>query len=92
MASLIDEEVRRLITRAHEEARAILTTHRVALDRLSDALIDRETLDEDEIKEILHDVPKWEHTLNGSMRIQEPNGATAADGITTALTEEHHDG
>ncbi len=92
VASLIDEEVRRLITRAHEEARAILTTHREALDRLSDALIERETLDGDEIKEILHDVPKWEHALNGSMRIREPNGATAPEGITAALTEEHHDG
>jgi cell division protease FtsH len=91
VASIIDEEVRRLITRAHDEARTILTTHREALDRLAESLIEQETLDEDEIKEILHDVPKWEHAANGSMRIQEPNGA-APDGIVAALSEEHKDG
>jgi len=81
VASLIDEEVRKLITRAHEEARAILSTHKQALDRLADALLERETLDAGEVKEILHDVPKWEHAANGAMRIQAPNGELAADGI-----------
>jgi cell division protease FtsH len=81
VASLIDEEVRKLITRAHEEARAILTTHRESLDRLADALLERETLDAGEVKEILHDVPKWEHAANGAMRIQAPNGEVATDGI-----------
>jgi len=91
VASIIDEEVRKLITRAHDESRAILVTHRVALDRLADALIERETLGEDEIREVLHDVPKWEHAANGTMRIQEPNGAKP-DGITAVLNEEHQDG
>ncbi|MFH1329480.1 MAG: ATP-dependent zinc metalloprotease FtsH [Actinomycetota bacterium] len=74
VASMIDEEVRKLITRAHDEARAILTTHRESLERICGALMERETLDAAEIKEVLHDVPKWEHVSNGSMRIQIPNG------------------
>ena len=77
VASLIDEEIRKLITRAHDEARAILTTHRDALERICAALMERETLDAAEIKEVLHDVPKWEHASNGSMRIQAPNGDSA---------------
>ncbi|NQV05016.1 ATP-dependent zinc metalloprotease FtsH, partial [bacterium] len=79
VATAIDEEVRKLITQAHEEARAILTTHRVALDRLADELIERETVDAKGVAEILHDVPKWEHAANGSLRIQapEPNGEVA---------------
>jgi len=77
VASIIDEEVRKLITRAHEEARAILTTHRPALDRIAASLVERETLDADEIEEVLSDVPKWEHAANGSMRIQMPNGEVA---------------
>ena len=81
VASVIDEEVRKLISRAHEEARAILTTHREALDRLAETLIERETLDADEVKEILSDVLKWEHLGNGSLRIQAPNGRRAADGV-----------
>jgi cell division protease FtsH len=91
VASIIDEEVRRLITRAHDEARAILTTHRQALDRLAGALIERETLDEGEIRDLLHDVPKWEHADNGSMRIQEPNGARSSEGIVAAMIEERQD-
>ncbi|NNK92294.1 MAG: ATP-dependent metallopeptidase FtsH/Yme1/Tma family protein, partial [Acidimicrobiia bacterium] len=58
VAFAIDEEIRKLITQAHEEARQILTAHRDALDRIADALIERESLDADEIKEILSDVPK----------------------------------
>ena len=91
VASIIDEEVRRLITRAHDEARAILATHRQALDRLAGALIERETLDEGEIRDLLHDVPKWEHADNGSMRIQEPNGARRSEGIVAAMIEERQD-
>jgi len=82
VASLIDEEIRKLITRAHDEARAILTTHRDALERICAALMERETLDADEIKEVLHDVPKWEHASNGSVRIQVPNGEGAKGAVS----------
>jgi cell division protease FtsH len=75
MASIIDEEVRKLITQAHDEARAILTTHFDALDRMAKALLDRETLGADEVKEILHDVPKWQHSSNGTLRIEAPGPA-----------------
>ena len=90
IASIIDEEVRRLITQAHEEARTILTTHSDALDRLAAALIERETLDADEVREVLHDVPKWEHAPDGSMRIQAPNGRVKGESVTTmrSSTEE----
>ncbi len=74
VASMIDDEVRKLVTRAHDEARAILTAHRAALDRITEVLMERETLDAAEIKETFFDVPKWEHASNGTMRIQPPNG------------------
>jgi cell division protease FtsH len=82
VASMIDEEVRKLITRAHDEARTVLTTHREALERICAALMERETLDAGEIKEVLHDVPKWQHASNGSVRIQIPNGEPA-DGVVS---------
>jgi cell division protease FtsH len=88
VASMIDEEVRKLITRAHDEARAILTTHRAALERICDALMERETLDADEIKAVLFDVPKWEHASNGTMRIQAPNGAKPADAVAVKAADE----
>jgi len=48
-ARVIDAEVLRIITESHAEARRLLETHRAALDTLADALLARETLDEQEI-------------------------------------------
>ncbi len=90
VASIIDEEVRYLITQAHEEAHTILTTHSEALDRVAEALKDRETLDGDDVREIFFDVPKWEHAADGSVRIQAPNGKVAGSSVAAlkASTEE----
>ncbi|WKZ83587.1 MAG: ATP-dependent zinc metalloprotease FtsH [Acidimicrobiia bacterium] len=85
VATLIDEEIRNLISQAHDEAHTILTTHRQALDRLAEALIERETLDAAEVAEVLHDVPKWEHASNGKMRIQAPEGVTAESGVAALM-------
>jgi cell division protease FtsH len=43
---LVDEEVRRLVERSHEEVRRLLSEHRKKLDSLVDALLEHETLDE----------------------------------------------
>jgi cell division protease FtsH len=73
VAAWIDEEVRKLLEAAHEEARLVLTTHRDALERLVEALLERETVDRDEVATLLYDVPKWEHTEEGSLRIKYPD-------------------
>jgi cell division protease FtsH len=48
-AELVDTELKRLLGNAFERARAILLEHRAVLDQLAAALIERETLDRDEI-------------------------------------------
>jgi cell division protease FtsH len=58
VAAKIDDEVRKLIDDAHDEAREILVTHRKTLDRLAQALIEKETLDTPEVMEILSEVPE----------------------------------
>jgi cell division protease FtsH len=58
VAAVVDEEVRALIERAHQEAWGILTEYRDVLDALVVALLDRETLDKEEIAEIFAAVPK----------------------------------
>ncbi|HKZ29260.1 MAG TPA: ATP-dependent zinc metalloprotease FtsH [Acidimicrobiia bacterium] len=78
VASFIDAEVRKLISQAHEEARQILSTHRDALDRMATVLMERETIDAAEVSAVFADVPKWEHTESGAMRIQIPNGHNGA--------------
>src|SRR5680860_1323412 len=59
LAAAIDDEVRKLITQAHEEATQIIMTHREALDRIAAELIEKETLDAPAVIEVFHDVPKW---------------------------------
>ena len=72
LASLIDTEVRKLITQAHEEARSILTTHRDVLDRLAKELMENETLDREEVSDVFAPVGKWIHSANGGGRIEPP--------------------
>lgn len=80
MAATIDDEIRKLITQAHEEARSIITTHKAALDRLVEVLLDRETVDANELSEVFADVPKWEHTEMGALRIRLPDHVAAPEG------------
>ena len=80
LASDVDEEIRTLITQAHDEAFQILTTHIDSLHRLADELLVKETLGADEIIALLHDVPKWEHVGDGSGRIQPPTTMSASSG------------
>src|SRR5947209_9391754 len=48
-AELVDTELKRLLGEAYERARDILTKHRDQLDRLAAALLERETLDREEV-------------------------------------------
>ncbi len=73
VAAFIDAEVRKLVSAAHEEARTIIEHHRDAMERMVEALMVDETLDKDRIEEIFHDVPKWEHATDGSLRIKYPD-------------------
>jgi cell division protease FtsH len=54
----IDNEVRRLIDEAHDEALDILSEFRHKLDELAALLIERETLDREEVEAFLSDIPK----------------------------------
>ncbi len=51
-AEAIDSEVRKIIGESHDEAKRLLIVHRKQLDALADALLSRETLNEEEILEV----------------------------------------
>jgi cell division protease FtsH len=51
-AEAIDNEVLKIINESHEEAKRLLTVHRKQLDALAEALVARETLNEQEILEV----------------------------------------
>ncbi|HXZ24622.1 MAG TPA: ATP-dependent zinc metalloprotease FtsH [Nitrospiria bacterium] len=52
-AEAIDREIKRLIDEAHERALLLLKEHRDKLDRLAAALLEKEVLEGDEVKQLL---------------------------------------
>jgi cell division protease FtsH len=54
----IDTEVRRLIDDAHDEALAILQENRAKLDELAALLVEKETLDREEVERFLAEIPR----------------------------------
>ncbi len=54
-AQEIDSEVKEIITDCHEKARRILTEHKKQLQLVAEALLERETLDGEDVKILLSD-------------------------------------
>jgi cell division protease FtsH len=54
---VIDEEVTKLLREAEQRATATLTEHRYELDRLTQVLLERETIDGADVEEILGRTP-----------------------------------
>ncbi len=48
-AEMVDDEVKHFLDEAHERARKILTEHRELLDRIATALLERETIDREDV-------------------------------------------
>ncbi|MDA2978254.1 MAG: ATP-dependent zinc metalloprotease FtsH [Actinomycetota bacterium] len=79
VAAAVDDEIRVLMTQAHQEAQTILSAHADALGRIAKALLERETLDAREVVEIFSDVPMWEHSEDGSIRIKAPESGSVME-------------
>jgi cell division protease FtsH len=52
-ATTIDEEVRKLVDIAYDRAKDVLLKNRHVLDKLADMLVDKETVDAEELQELL---------------------------------------
>lgn len=61
IAAAVDAEVRRLIDEAHDEAWHILNDNREILDNLALALLERETLNQEELAEIFEPIVKRDY-------------------------------
>ena len=53
VASRIDDQVRQIIEHAHNLARKIIRDNREVIDRLVDLLIEKETIDGEELRQIV---------------------------------------
>ena len=77
----IDREVTMLIDQAHDEALEILTGYRSSLDHIAQVLLDQETIEKDQLMEMLAEVPK-----RAPRKVGSPGG-----GIAVARREmDHH--
>jgi cell division protease FtsH len=74
-AQLLDTEVERLITQAHEQARSVLTEHRDALDRLAQALLQEEVLERDQVLAIVHGIQNSQGDAVGEQASQKTPSA-----------------
>ena len=53
IAREIDDEIRRIVESAHQEAKDILTEHRESLEKISEILVKRETIEKSEFEALL---------------------------------------
>jgi cell division protease FtsH len=72
-AEAVDEEVCRIISESHDEARRLLGEHRKQLDALAQALLARETLNEQEILEVTG-LPPAPALQTGVLTVPDPTG------------------
>jgi cell division protease FtsH len=56
IAEQIDAEVRRILVEAEERANAAINQYRPYLDKISDKLIEQETLEHEEFEQIVQDI------------------------------------
>jgi cell division protease FtsH len=53
IAREIDDEIRRIVEAAHQEAKDILSEHRASLEKISEILVKRETIEREEFEALL---------------------------------------
>ena len=68
----IDEEIRAIIEQNHERARAILTEKLPVLHAMAEALLDRETLDAEEVTKLVNGLP-LEKALKPKIKVKGVN-------------------
>ena len=57
MAYEIDQEVRKIVNACHDKAREIITQHKKELESIANALIENETLTNEQIRNIVQGLP-----------------------------------
>lgn len=98
IAEQVDREVRALIEHAHTEAWQVLNENRDVLDRLATELLEKETLDHNQLAEIFKDVkklpprPLWlssdDRPVSDRPPVAIPNIAKTDDIVADAVTDE----
>ena len=97
VAAAIDEEVRAFIEAAHQEAYDVLVDNREVLDALVLALLERETLDKEEIEEIFAELklrtprPAWTGSARRAPDTRGPIDGPITNAASSAQVNGHVD-
>ncbi len=80
-AAEIDQEVMRILKESYEEAKRLLSENRVAMDRIAEFLIEKETITGKEFMEIFRQVQKEQSQAGDgeTAEADEPDSSTKAD-------------
>ena len=93
IAQTIDNEVRALIDQAHDEAWQVLNTNRDVLDRLATELLEKETLDHNQLATIFESVqklperPLWLSSSTRPLSDRPPVAVPLKSSIDTPISE-----
>jgi cell division protease FtsH len=77
IAREIDDEIRRIVESAHQRAKDILTEHQEALERISEILLKRETIEKEEFLALLEG--RSEEDVFGPDEVSEPPAPTPGE-------------
>jgi cell division protease FtsH len=91
-ARVIDEEVERILREQEERTRKLLTEHRAGLDAVARALLERETIDGDEVSRLVDDAmgfkaggPRRVVHADGTVTEVPPNEPAAGEPVVPPL-------
>ena len=77
-AQMVDDEVKRLIDEAYARATQILSENRELLDRIALALLDRETIDREDLDRLVKNLPLPPRNLSPAIRRRPPTRPRAS--------------
>jgi cell division protease FtsH len=79
-AQMVDDEVKRLIDEAYARATTILNENRDLLDRIAQALLDRETIDREDLDRLVKNLPLPPRSLPPTDSAPAPTAPAAKPG------------
>jgi cell division protease FtsH len=83
-AQMVDDEVKRLVDEAYSRASSILSQHRELLDRIAQALLERETIDREDLDRLVKNQPLPPRSLAPAEPAVAPSNTAAKPGATPA--------
>ena len=83
-AQMVDDEVKRLIDEAYARATEILNANRELLDRIASALLERETIDREDLDRLVRDLPLPPRSLPPADAVAAPTNPPAKPGVPPA--------